>query len=43
MFAAAGNRVIYLKRISIGKLELDKKLPPGGYRKLGGDELELLF
>lgn len=32
MIAALGGRVSYLKRISMGSLELDKKLQPGDYR-----------
>lgn len=29
MFASVGNKVVYLKRVSIGGLELDNKLPVG--------------
>lgn len=42
MFAAMGNEVIFLKRISMGELKLDPKLLPGQYRPLSEDELELL-
>ena len=42
MFAAVGNKVIYLKRVSIGELKLDEALKPGEYRNLTEEELELL-
>lgn len=42
MFEAVGNEVIYLKRISMGNLQLDSELKPGEYRKLTVDELSLL-
>lgn len=42
MFAAVGKEVIYLKRLSMGKLELDETLSPGDYRKLTEDELKIL-
>lgn len=42
MFAAVGNKVIFLKRISMGNLELDNELEPGKYRELSEEELELL-
>ena len=40
MFKAVGCEVTYLKRIQIGKLELDKKLKNGEYRKLNKEEIE---
>lgn len=42
MFQAVSKEVIYLKRISMGKLELDKRLQPGEYRSLTEEELTLL-
>lgn len=42
MFAAAGYEVMYLKRVSMGKLYLDEDLLPGQYKKLSEDELVLL-
>lgn len=42
MFAALGHSVIYLKRISIGGLELDKNLGPGDAREITSDELALV-
>ncbi len=41
MFEAIGKKVISLRRISIGKLELD--LPEGAWRKISDDELKLIF
>ena len=43
MFSAQGNKVIFLKRISIGSLALDEKLAPGDSRELSSEELSLLF
>lgn len=40
MIAALGGRVSYLKRISMGSLELDKKLQPGDYRMLTEEEID---
>jgi 16S rRNA pseudouridine516 synthase len=40
MFEAVGCEVIYLKRIQIGKLELDENLKNGEYRKLNQEETE---
>lgn len=34
MFAAVGNRVLYLKRLSMGTLKLDEHLKPGEFRPL---------
>src|SRR5574344_21511 len=41
MFAAVGNEVVYLKRVSMGKLLLDPSLKPGTYRELTSEELEI--
>ncbi|WAM30742.1 pseudouridine synthase [Caldicellulosiruptor naganoensis] len=38
MFESIGNRVVYLKRIRIGRLKLDENLNPGEYKVL--DELD---
>ena len=43
MFAAAGNKVCYLKRLFMGQLELDEKLKPGEYRPLLQEEIEQLI
>lgn len=42
MFASRGKTVIYLKRLSMGSLELDDSLAPGEYRTLTGEELAAL-
>ena len=42
MFAAVGNKIIYLKRISMGRLQLDPKLELGEYKELGATDLLLL-
>ncbi len=42
MFEAVGKKVTYLKRLSMGSLELDPKLPIGEYRHLSEEELEAL-
>ena len=42
MFAAVENKITFLKRMSIGQLELDPKLEPGEYRELELKELGLL-
>lgn len=39
MFEAFGANVIYLKRISMGKLKLDENLAPGEYKKLSIDDI----
>lgn len=39
MFAAVGNRVTGLHRLSMGKISLDKNLKPGEYRALTEDEI----
>ncbi len=43
MFAAAGFRVLTLKRLSTGALELDTALEPGQLRELGAEEARLVF
>lgn len=42
MFRAVGKKVTYLKRISMGDLQLDPALPTGEYRELSKQELDLL-
>lgn len=42
MFEAVGKEVIYLKRLSMGSLVLDKALEPGDYRSLTEKELDAL-
>jgi 16S rRNA pseudouridine516 synthase len=42
MFQSRGKEVIYLKRLSVGNLKLDKNLALGEYRELTGDELKQL-
>ena len=42
IFAALGNRVTFLKRISINHLSLDPMLAPGSYRELTEQELSAL-
>ena len=39
MFAAVGNKIIYLKRISMGQLQLDPELELGEYKELGDVDL----
>lgn len=39
MFKALGKRVIYLKRVAMGSLTLDKNLKPGEWRELSEDEV----
>ncbi len=43
MFAAAGNHVLTLQRISIGGLRLPDDLPAGDWRELTADELKAVF
>jgi 16S rRNA pseudouridine516 synthase len=40
MFEAVGKRVLYLKRLSMGSLQLDESLAPGEFRELTAAELE---
>ena len=42
MFLSVGKKVIYLKRLSMGPLQLDKTLPIGSYRALHSEELAAL-
>lgn len=42
MFKAVGKEVVYLKRLSMGPITLDKSLSLGAYRELTAEELELL-
>ncbi len=42
MFEAVGKKVIYLKRLSMGRLELDESLGLGECRELAPEEVELL-
>lgn len=43
MFAAAGNEVLYLKRIAEGGVTLDDGLAPGEYRELTKEEVSCLM
>ena len=42
MISAVGGEVTYLKRLSIGPVELDERLLPGGYRELSDKEFQIL-
>lgn len=42
MFEAVDKKVVYLKRISMGNLQLDENLQPGEYRELTKNELDSL-
>ena len=42
MFAAVGNVIIYLRRVSIGELSLDPSLPEGEWRYLNEEEISSL-
>ncbi len=42
MIASRGNRVTYLKRISMGPLTLDESLAEGEYRALSDEEIKIL-
>ena len=42
MFQAVGKNVVYLKRISMGTLQLGRDLEPGEYRELTKEEIMLL-
>ena len=42
MFEAVGKQVVYLKRLSMGSLQLDESLQPGDYREVTQEELALL-
>lgn len=43
MLAARGKPVVQLRRLSVGALELDGDLGPGGLRELGEEDLCMLF
>ncbi len=43
MFKTLGNEVIELKRVSIGKVDLDPQLKEGEYRRLTDEEYELFL
>lgn len=43
MMQAVGRNVVYLKRLSMGELRLDEKLPKGEFRVLTKDEVAKLF
>ena len=40
MFEALGCKVVFLKRLSMGSLQLDESLKPGEYRPLSPEEVE---
>ena len=42
MFQAVDNKVLYLKRLSMGSLTLDETLAPGEYRPLTKEQIERL-
>ena len=42
MFEAVGKQVLFLKRLSMGTLQLDETLTPGTYRALTTEELSAL-
>lgn len=42
MFESVGKKVVYLKRISMGKLKLDENLKLGEYRELTDEEVKLI-
>lgn len=42
MFASVGKEVVYLKRLWMGPLVLDRNLKPGEYRKLTKEEIDRL-
>ena len=43
MFEAVNKKVTYLKRLSMGPLQLDKNLKLGEYREITEEELALLI
>jgi 16S rRNA pseudouridine516 synthase len=43
MFAAVGNHVVSLKRISIGGLKLPEDLAEGEWREVSDEEKALVF
>lgn len=42
MFESVGKKVVYLKRMSMGKLKLDETLDLGEYRELTDEEVKLI-
>lgn len=42
MFESVGKKVVYLKRLSMGKLKLDESLDLGEYRELTEEEIKLI-
>ena len=42
MFESVGKKVVYLKRLSMGKLILDESLNLGEYRELTDEEVKLI-
>ncbi|MDO5133249.1 MAG: pseudouridine synthase [Eubacteriales bacterium] len=42
MFSACGKKVLYLKRLSMGPLQLDPTLPGGAFRELTPEEISAL-
>ena len=42
MFLSVGKKVTYLKRLTMGPIELDESIPPGSYRPLNQAEMEKL-
>lgn len=42
MFESVGKKVVYLKRLSMGNLKLDKSLELGEYRELTDEEVKLI-
>ena len=42
MFESVGKKVVYLKRLSMGKLKLDESLRLGEYRELTEEEVKLI-
>lgn len=42
MFESVGKKVVYLKRLSMGKLKLDESLDLGAYRELTEEEVKLI-
>ena len=42
MFHAVGMEVLYLKRLSMGTLQLDETLAPGAWRELNESEIQQL-
>ena len=43
MFESRGKKVLYLKRISMGGVELDRLLRPGQWRRLTEEEIGQLY